>query len=360
MVRPRTTPLRLSALVPCLVLMAPGAAFAQSSASSPTLPSDPRTPGTLDKAYESLVGDGTDLQVVEPRVEEPRPEDPPPPPPDTLGEWRLSARPFIEQLGRVDLAEVGTVDVRRAGLDFIARRPGERQRELSLEFDFESATYEFGDAGGLVPASFVPVEDVLWSRVGAGWRGPQDRRWSWTAGLGVSAAAEQDAALEESLMFGGFAQTRYRVDDDFATVVGLMARTGLEDDDLLIPVLGVDWRIDDRTKLETLGPSLRLERELDQGSSIFSNLAYRNREYRLDGKGPLPGGSFTDEELRLVAGLDWHPGLEEWGPLQSSSAQLYFGTTLWREVSFHSDSEQVSKTSVDPAWILGVSVRLRF
>ena len=362
MVRLRTTPIWLSALVlaPSLVLLAPTSGAQQSSASSPTLPSAPRPPGTLDKAYEALVGDGTDLQVTEPRVEVTRPEDPPAPEPPVDGEWNYSARPFIEQLGRVDLDVVGTVDVRRAGIDFEARRFRDRGRELSFDFRFESGTYEFGDAAGLVPASFVPVEDVLWSRIGAGWRGPQDQRWSWTAALGLSAAAEQDAALDDSLHLGGYAQTRYRVDDDIATVFGLLARTGLEDDPLLIPVVGVDWRIDDRTKLETLGPSLRLQRELDQGRSIYADFSYQNREYRLDGKGPLPGGSFTDEELRLVAGFDWHPGFEEWGPLQSSSAQLYVGTTLWRKLSFHENSNTVADSSVDPAWIIGASVRLSF
>lgn len=320
-----------------------------------------REPGSLDKAFDALVG-GDEQQVLEPIERPERPQDPPPGEPAAieLDTWRWSIAPQAEQFGRVDVDEGGTVDLRRVGAELRGSRIGERGRGLVLSAEFESGTYDFDDVTELVPAAAVPVESVLWSRVGARYLWAQDRQWAWTAGAFFSASAEEDAAIDDSLAVGAEVQTTYRLDQDFGLVAGLVGRTQFEDDALLLPVIGLDWRIDEDTRLETIGTRWRLSHDLDEGRSMFTDLSYSDRQYRLDGLGPLPGGSFTDRDLSLVAGFDWHPGLDEWGPLSASSARIYAGTTLWRELEFRANDALVAETSPSAAWILGISVSLRF
>ncbi|MEO0649092.1 MAG: hypothetical protein AAFZ65_00260 [Planctomycetota bacterium] len=321
-----------------------------------------REPGTLDKAYEALVGDGTDtLRVEQPLDDEPRPIDPTPKFRPTPGEWFFEGGAFAEQYGDLDPSQPDEFQVRRTGVSVTATRLGERGSAVGAAFNFEATNFQFDDVTPIFPGAVEPVEDVFRGQLQAFWRGDQSGKYGFSAGGTIEAAGEAEAEFGDSITFQAFGATSYRVDDDLQLTFGALVRTALEDDVLAIPVFGVEWSIDDRNRLFTRGPTLQYEHQFDLGKKLYTNLAFQSREYRLDGQGPLPGAAFSDRELRLVGGVEFRPGLAEAVGAKDSFVQVYTGLVAFHQLTFFDDNEnELFELEQDGTFLLGARLRLVF
>lgn len=321
-----------------------------------------REPGTLDKAYEALVGDGSDtLRVEQPLDDEPRPVDPAPRFRPTPGEWFFEGGAFAEQYGDLDPNRPDEFQVRRTGISVSATRLGERGAAVGASFNFEATNFQFDDVTSIFPGVVEPVEDVFRGQLQGFWRGDQSGKYGFTAGGTIEAAGEAEAEFADSITIQAFGAMSYRIDENLQLTFGALARTALEDNLLAIPVVGVEWDIDDRNRLFTRGPTLQYEHQFAPGRKLYTNVGLQTREYRLDGQGPLPGAAFSDRELRVIGGFEFRPGLAELVGASDSFVQVYAGVVAFHELTFFDDDEnELFALEQDGRFLLGTRLRLVF
>ncbi len=323
-----------------------------------------RIPGTLPKAYEALVGDGSpELSVVEPQAPTGRLDDPPRGAQPAPGDWILDSGAFGEQYGVLDAQAPGEFQVRRSGLGLGFHRVGSGGGMLGARFSLEASSFDFNENTAIGVDIAEPVQDLFLGRVSGYWHSDPTRRWAWSAGAAVEAAGEAKSDFSDTLTTQGYSTASYRLASDLALTVGAFARTALEDDLLLLPIVGVEWTIDDRSRVSTRGTSLNYEFDLDDRRRVFATFAFQSREYRLDGLGPasLSETGLSDRELRLFGGLEFRPGLHDLLGLTDSVARIYGGSTLYQELSWHSKAgDEVLALYQEPTLLLGVSLSLTF
>ncbi|MBC7834953.1 MAG: hypothetical protein H7Y88_07610 [Phycisphaerales bacterium] len=257
----------------------------------------------------------------------------------------------------------GEVSIARAstGLTFLGPI-GDRAR-LNIDLTGEVSWYNFENGGALLPpASALPagtVTDSLFDEVYEVGVAPIlafviDEQWSWFLGGGVRASGESGADIGESLTYGGFGGARYAFSEDLALSFGLGVRTRLEDDPYVLPVLGLEWQINDKVRFATEGLGARVTAAIDDEWSVWISGAYESREFRLEEDGPLPDGVVNDSRFPIGVGVQWKP-----------SANLVFevagGVVVWQEFEIDdSDGDEVAEVQTDPAAFIRAGVRIAF
>lgn len=248
----------------------------------------------------------------------------------------------------------GDVRIARASAGIgIAIPIGERSR-LSFDIDEEVSWYLFDDASGLVPGSTDPFELVLSTDLSARFFSQIDSHWSWFVGGLVSFSGEADVDIGDAATFGGFAGARYQFNDRFALSFGLGAKTRLEDDALVIPLIGIDWKVSDRVTLSTEGTKVRIAAELSKEMTVALTGGWELREFRLRDDGPLPDGVVRDARIPIAVSLDWKPR-------SNIQISVFGGVVVWQEFQFDdSDGDELSETNTDPAPFVGLNAKFTF
>lgn len=251
----------------------------------------------------------------------------------------------------------GDVQIGRAGFGVtLGFQPWERAR-LSLGVDQEVSWYLFDNATPIIPTSPAdgdPFELALSTTFSPRLSVQHDERWAWFVGGIIQVAGEPDADIGDSATFGGFAGARYAFSESFGLSFGFAAKTRLEDDAIVIPLIGLDWKINDRVTVATEGTFGTVTVKLaDQWSAILSG-GWELRDYRLDDDAVLPDGVVSDS--RVPIGLAF-----EWKPSPNTTVSVGGGVVVWQEFEFRDeDGDDVSETNTDPAPFIGVSATFRF
>ncbi|MHC5021053.1 MAG: hypothetical protein ACYTGX_13270, partial [Planctomycetota bacterium] len=102
--------------------------------------------------------------------------------------------------------------------------------------------YHFDRAGAVDPLFGDPAFQAYHASVRLGANVPLNREWSvlLTGSLGFQ--VEEGVRPEEGLDGGGIGGVLYNFDKDFALGVGVLARSRIKDDPLVIPIPLIRWR----------------------------------------------------------------------------------------------------------------------
>jgi hypothetical protein len=187
-----------------------------------------------------------------------------------------------------------------AGLDV----PIGKKTALSGSFEREFSQYNFD----LDPPSVSEIGSMHLSitRFGLIVRHQLDERWSVFAIGDMTFSTENHAAWSDGMTYGGLAAVRQQVNKSFAWQVGVIARTRLEDQALILPIPGIDWKINDRLALRTAqGLTLSYDLIGDKHWLFDAGVNLENRIYRMDGRSQLPNGIFIDRRIPLVTALTY-------------------------------------------------------
>lgn len=248
----------------------------------------------------------------------------------------------------------GDVGVTRAGFGFGIAVPIAERSSLSLDIDEEVSWYFFDNASGLVPGTTDPFELALSTQIRSRFSSQIDDRWSWFVGGVVSLEGEADADVGDSATYGGFGGARYRFSDSLSVSFGLGARTRLEESTLVIPLIGVEWKVSDRVTVATEGLGARVTARLNDQLAVTLSGKWELREYRLDDTNLLPDGVARDRRVPIGLWLDWKP-------TDSVKLSVGGGVVVWQEFRFDDrNGDRVSETNTDPAAFLGLSGSISF
>ena len=252
-----------------------------------------------------------------------------------------------------DLDGPGRVALSRGGVLASLDAPIGPDLRAGLFAGYELAHFAFDGATGIAPGRSDPWDDLHRATVGLqlDW-GLGD--WSLFARAGASWAGESDASIGDGLTVQGFGGARWQFRDDLAFTFGLLGLSRLEDDPLVVPIVGVDWRISDRLRLFTPGPGLALVAKLDDSLDLTLRAGWECRDYRLDGGRPgLRSGVVRDDRVPVALEL----ALKR-GPARLS---LRAGATLHQRFEVDDRTgDRVARVETDPAPFLGLRGALRF
>ncbi len=252
----------------------------------------------------------------------------------------------------------GSVEVYRAGFGVsIGTPPGftsERSR-LTLDIDEEVSWYLFHGAAGLAPGTTDPFENVYQTTIRPTFKMQQDQHWSWFVGGILDFSGEASADVGDSATYGAFGGAKYAFDDHFTLTFGLGAKTRLEDSALAIPVVGLDWRVNDQVTVSAgYANGVRVTAKMSETVTVSLGGNYELREYRLRDDGPIPSGVARDSRIPI--------GLEiAWSPSPKMTVTLSGGAVVWQQFRIDdSDGNRISETNTDPAPFVGIKVSVAF
>ncbi|MBX3387481.1 MAG: hypothetical protein KF768_13005 [Phycisphaeraceae bacterium] len=246
------------------------------------------------------------------------------------------------------------VSIFRANLGVGVSYAVSQQWLLNFDADAEISSYDFKNFAGNVGPSDDPLDEVGELTLRPGVTYIHSPEWAFFGGGIFQFAGEFDADFEDTATYGGFGGARWKVNKDLAVSFGLAVKSRLEDDTIVLPLLSVDWWIDDTWSLATSGLEGTLAAKLDEQWSALFVGGYRMREYRLADDNDVPDGVFRDDRVHLGVGIEFRPN-----PI--SSIQLIGGATVWSQLRFdNSTGNKVFEEETDPTAFIGLRGTLRF
>lgn len=226
---------------------------------------------------------------------------------------------------------------------------------VTLRYDYESWTFSgpsaFGDAPwGTIHRPGIGASFVYATDAGIAFTALPSVQWAYASGASTGDALNWGAILAVSRTFSpdltlGFGAGVYREIDK--TVA--------------LPVLLVDWRINDRWRVSNpvpAGPAggagLELAWAPDDRWEFAAGGAWRKFRFRLDRNGPTPDGVGEKQSIPLLARATWRP-------TSATRLDLYAGVALAGQLTVYDrNNHELVSRDVDPAPVLGMTLRSSF
>lgn len=262
-----------------------------------------------------------------------------------------------------DLDGAGDYSVGRAAVGLAYSVPAWDRSTLRFGLDVERSEYDFSGATGLAPGG-DPLGGATAYSFDARLIHPLDGTWTIVGGTGVVFAGEDGAGFSDTAMVNGFGAVAWKASDDLTLTLGVRVQDRLEDDVRVLPVLGVEWEIDDTLSVSSSraarvlggagGGGVGLVYASGSGPELVIGAGFSSREFRLDESGPVPDGVLRDD--RVVAGI----GLA-WDPSEAVSASVGVGLAVWSDIeTLGSNGATVGDEDGDPAAYITARVRVLF
>lgn len=178
---------------------------------------------------------------------------------------------------------------------------------------------------------------------------------NWFLGGGIGFSGEDNADFGDSfdwLATGGF---EYKQSDTLSIGVGVLIKSRLEDDVLIVPIPRINWTIDERWSLRTerAGLELRYKHSDQLSYGVFGE--YRSDSFRLD-----------DTHAAAVDGMGTHRRIPvgmfaDFKASDRITIEAAAGAALGGELEFlDANGNDVSKQDLDPGIFGAITVSFRF
>lgn len=215
--------------------------------------------------------------------------------------------------------------------------------------------YDFDDVQGVMPGTDDPWDHLQVYRLGGALFTRVDETWSWLVGLDLRLAFESGADLDDSLEIRGVVGAEYRVSETLAFTFGLAGGTQIEDDALIFPYLGFDWRIDEKTRLVSRELGLLLSYQIAEHWTVGAFGNYEFRDWRLDDSRAINPDGVARERM-VILGVE-----AKYRPSNKIELGIEGGAIVWSKlITLDSDGRTFGKQEFEPAPFIGLSAVFRF
>ena len=279
--------------------------------------------------------------------------------PPAASDTSFTLEVFGQYLGEGDVeGPAGDVDITRLGGSLGFRHSLSDSTVLIGSVLHEWSDYDFDRAGTLFPGASnaeSPFDDLHETALTLGISTRLDNRWSLFARGIIGAGYENGADFDDSIVGGGFGGFGYKFSDEFSLSLGLGVLTRLEDDELIVPLIGFRWQIQDDLRLESEGLAANLIWETNDDLELRAFGRYTSRSYRMDDSNDyLPGGAFSDDRFIVGAGADW-------AVADQITLSIEVGASVWQEYEFfNSSGDKISTRETDPQLMVRAGFEYRF
>ena len=221
-----------------------------------------------------------------------------------------------------------------------------------LDYDVTpSATAVAGDAASIG----AELDDIHQFGLTAIYADRASDTTSWFVGGGIGFSGEDDADFGDSFDWLATAGFEYKQSENLSLGLGVLVKSQLEDDVLVVPVPQINWTIDERWSLRTERAGLQLRyKHSDQFTyGVFGE--YRSDSFRLD-----------DTHAAAVEGMGTHRRIPvglfaNYTPNDRVTIEGAVGAALGGELEFlDTNGNDVSKQDLDPGVFGALTVSFRF
>ena len=180
-------------------------------------------------------------------------------------------------------------------------------------------------------------------------------KWS-LLGMGlVRSSYSTEADIEDGFTWGALLGAKYQKSETFSYTMGLAYITRLEDSDLLVPIVGFEWQINDRLYLDgMMGLSLKYD-ITGEGNSVFEfGLDYSMEDFRLQ-KDVVDATQAAVQPNGFGCVLSYTQRFSD-----NLSLILKVRGLAEQEFKTMLDGHKVSSFKTDPTLLYGVGINLTF
>ena len=259
---------------------------------------------------------------------------------------------FIYQ-GKGDIDGGGSVEVLRFDIGLLGTaKLSERWRWRNAYFlgvhgyDFDGSGFGAGD----------PWDTTMNMRLGSALSYAINDTWGVSAGGIFIFSPETKANWGDSFTGGGTLGVEYRHSETLFASVGVAVISQIEDDAIVTPMVGVNWRPDPQWTLRVgsvpasggAAAAGELAYRIFEPLEIGLGLAYHQRRFRLDNSGPAPKVVGVDNNLPVRLRLGWDI-------TQHIALHVLGGVVVAGEVELEDRrGERLRKEDYDPAAYVGL------
>jgi hypothetical protein len=210
--------------------------------------------------------------------------------------------------------DLGAADFERGG------QVSMKECELGLEIplcpttgtlgrlSFRTGVVDVDTPGAVGRVAEMELDPLLTTSVGYFLTVPGAGGWSRFFRGGIMASGESGAKTEDSLLYNGMGGAEYTISKNLSLQMGLLGTTRLEENPLVLPLVGFRWRPAPGWMVATEGPGLTISGPVRRDLKFTLNAGWMTRAWRLDADAPAPAGVLETEAIRLETGLRWKPG----------------------------------------------------
>lgn len=256
-----------------------------------------------------------------------------------------------------DIGEFGFSSY-RAGIN-LSRSVGDRGL-LSANIGFGLLDYDITPSAASVANDAADIgaglDDVYESEIIISYVHRGEGKWSYLFAGGIISSGEDGADFGDTLDFLGTAGFRYQYNDRLSLGLGVLVRTQLEDDALVIPVPQIRYQISDKWVLETERAGLELRYEANEQITYGLAGEYLSSTFRLN-----------DMHAALVSeGVATHRRVPvsvfaDFAPSEQIQIRARVGTSLAGNIEFlDASGNDITDQDIDPAIFGSLNVSFRF
>lgn len=268
---------------------------------------------------------------------------------------------FGEHHFKTDLDHHGDVSLSRAGGEIGVNVPFGRTVFLDIAFREELSWYNFSNAidlGGTDSPWDGPMYD---HRLISSLFVRHNDNWSYTL-AGDIAWSHEDSSASDSMSGGGLGIVTYSFNEHVSLSAGVSAASRLERSARVVPLISIDWKINDQWRLSgrgvgrlaNRGPGLALLYSPNETWTLGAGVSYETREWRLDDEGVAPHGVAEDSRVPIEFSAVWKPS-------KRFSLTGTIGVDAWAEYSLYDrNGERIADVQADPTPFVGLEAKLVF
>jgi uncharacterized protein DUF6268 len=216
------------------------------------------------------------------------------------------------------------------------------QGELRLGAFYEYSSYDFSKLNDDQQFNTLAFDAL--------WKGMFNDNWGYFVYGGVTLSADKDAALSDGLTGVGGGGARYVWSENLSLGLGLAVASRLEDDAFVVPIIALEWQINDRWHLRTLNGAT-VTYDVTGEKKFFMDLGgrFQRREYRTD----HGDASLTEKMISVELGAIYH-----FSP--KAAIRGFVGVAAGRNFEIRADDHKVADEDVDTAPYFGVRALFTF
>ncbi|MEX0875990.1 MAG: hypothetical protein WD114_00905 [Phycisphaerales bacterium] len=258
---------------------------------------------------------------------------------------------FDDDIGELKLTEY------HAGINAIVRT--ENAGVFNIGFDAGLLDYDITPSATSVAGDAADIgqgfEDIHTLSLIAIYTDAINESTNWFAGAGVISAGEKDADFDETIDWLGTAGFSHKFSDKLQIGIGVLVKTRLDDDLLIVPIPQIRYDIDERWSISSERAGLKINYKASDALSYGVTGEYDTISFRLDDSHALaPEAMATHRRIPIAAYAVYTPS-----PAIEIRGRI--GTALGGELEIlDDDGDEIASQDIDAAIFGSLTVSFRF
>lgn len=248
----------------------------------------------------------------------------------------------------------GDFRVLRGGVGASADWAATDQMHLVFSLGYEYNRYDFDRPNTFLAGTTDPFSDIHILDLGVTANVGIDDEWSWFAGVRGRLAGEGGVDIGDAGTIGGMGGVAWQFGEGNSIGIGALVRTQIEDDVQVLPIINVNWRINDQWRFASSGTKGEFIMALGDDNEIAFGVSWEDRRFRLDDSSPQFGSIIEDSSIPLFIRFSHKPS-------DTVALNIIGGVTAWQQIEVSNRSGSATRDfDADPAPFVGLSANIGF